>query len=852
MSLICKQHKDYVPSLRGLLRKGGSYAKAQEKARYILSALQDNSIDTKKLNTTKHGETRIKQCIKYQLPGGCRVVTIQDNGIILFCYAGSHSDVDKWLDSHKGLTLAAINEKISTTNVSQDISLDELRTTGESALTDGALYSKIPADYFNTLMKEVIPSTVAELTRIESTNSEEEIYRIIQDIDDTNRQNVIYDTFCLLRQNKVNDSIDRIKLFTGENKEIKDLTKEEVISLANSDKIKDIPTDDPHYEQIFDYYIRNSDYMDWMLFLHPDQERLVHDNFTGTSKLIGVSGSGKTCVIVKRALRLAAKYHNEKILIITLNKSLARLINDLVTASSPPEQRENIEVEAFFELCQKHLYKLEPENIKLYDDRTWKSEEHIDEIWSEFYRCELNNNDAEVFIPIHDSLISRGIDSEEYIREELDWIRSAVVQQDRSDYLHIKREGRGYPLAKNFRSEILEGLNSWEQKMKDIGVTDYLGLSVALYKHIDKIQPKYRCILIDESQDFGTTELALIRKLAETNDNDLFFGGDAAQKISYKNQSFKKAGISIHSSRIHKIYKNYRNSKEILEFANNVLINNITEEIFDSEDFEFLDPEFADFHGSDPLVLKSNSLADEISSSLQFLKNQLGDSEQKKGCIAICGFSLFEIENYARELELPVLNGITKIKRNSIYLSDLEQTKGFEFDYVCIVNCNQSIIPNPVKPKREQIIDLARLYVTMTRAKIEIIISYSSTLSEYITSSDEYYISDTWGNYLESPIPNKFPIPTYVEDLKNNSDKKINTRQLSGKEFLYQKKSIGLSQSLIEKIRKKIRGRGLISNNRPVEWAKISEALSDLEKHPSVRNMFGKDAHDFKELFNKN
>jgi hypothetical protein len=182
--------------------------------------------------------------------------------------------------------------------------------------------------------------------------------------------------------------------------------------------------------------------MDWMLFLNTEQEKLVNKDFSGTAKLLGVSGSGKTCIVVRRAIRLAEKYTNQNILIITLNKSLAQLINNLVDYAALPEIREQIEVKAFFEICQSYLYQFEPNNRKIYDDKTWKSEEHIDAIWREYYRCELNNNDASVLLPVHDYLISKSINAEAYIREEFDWIRSAVTKDKRQKYLHLERRGR--------------------------------------------------------------------------------------------------------------------------------------------------------------------------------------------------------------------------------------------------------------------------------------------------------------------------------------------------------------------------------------------------------------------------
>jgi hypothetical protein len=846
MKIQCKHYKDYPNSLRKLYQKGGKYKKAVEKSNHIEKIFQYDFCNLRKLNKTKKGESRIKKCIKYELSGNCRLVTIQDRGIILFCFAGTHSCTDRWIDRHRGLTLTNNKGKIGLIQKSENIRCHKSRITGDSSFSIGPLYKKIPEKYFNYLIEDIDNHTSIKISQIESTYSEEDIICIAKGIDNKERSQLVYDVFCLLRQNKIEMSIERIQLFLGETQELKELNDAEIIKLINNDEIKNLAIDDPHYARVFNYYIRTTSYMDWMLFLNTEQEKLVNKDFSGTAKLLGVSGSGKTCIVVRRAIRLAEKYTNQNILIITLNKSLAQLINNLVDYAALPEIREQIEVKAFFEICQSYLYQFEPNNRKIYDDKTWKSEEHIDAIWREYYRCELNNNDASVLLPVHDYLISKSINAEAYIREEFDWIRSAVTKDKRQKYLHLERRGRSYRLEKKYRAYLLKGLSYWEKKMTAIGVTDYLGISSALTPYLQKIKSPYRCILVDESQDFGTTELAVIRKLVRKNKNDIFFSGDAAQKVSCKHQSFVKARICMHGSRTHKILKNYRNSKEILEFANDVLSNNSKDtHIIENDEFKILKPEYADRYGSPPLVLKSDSLKNEISSAYQYMLDVIEDNFDKKGCIAFCGYSLYEVEQYAKQYNIPILNGELCITKHNIYFSDLEQTKGFEFDYMCIVNCNAGVIPDILKPKEEQLTDLARLYVAMTRAKTELIVSFSEILSSYITNSTDYYLEGDWKEY--SP-PNKI----FFKDIQHFDDNKYNDLSLmTAASFLYKKEALGLSNSFIKNLRNTVQGYSKQKNNLPTKWENLSNLILDCKKYPKINKKFGKDINLLEQIIHK-
>lgn len=776
-----------MPSLGALNQRGGRFYKAAQQVNALLQRLLTNQDDPfAGLNSTHHGEDRIKKCRKYDLIRFARLITIQDNGIVLFCFVGSHDDCDDWLTRNRGKTLIADeNNQLTTVQMSSVAGTSEDRPSGPSGLARGKLFEGLPEDYFERLIDGIPRRLVRQFENLESTHDETEIYNITKEIVDGQRAFAAYDVFVLLRQDKRQEALDRLKLFLGETRFAADLTQEEIAALADSETIKTLDAGDPRFQRVFEYFVRTAAYMDWMLFLHPDQETVVKRDFGGPAKLIGVSGSGKTCIVVQRAIRLAEMYPNERILILTLNRPLARLIEDMMDAACIPDIREQIDVMAFFSLCQRLLREYEPQNEKIYDDVTWKSREHIDEIWREFYRCELNNHDAQVLLPVHDSLIARGVNAEQYIREEFDWIRSALPPDRRDRYLDIERTGRSYPLDRKFRLHLLDGLAAWEKKMRDIGVTDYLGFSTALYKYKNRINSRYRCILIDESQDFGTIECEMIRALAGSGENCLFFCGDAAQQVSSKHRNFRNAGIEMSQGNTLAIKKNYRNSRETLKAAFEVLEKNLTEEMLESVDFEILDPEYANFSAAPPLMLHAADLEDEIAHALGYLRGTT-DSD-KKGCLAICGHSLYQIQKFGEKVGISVLDGTITIENDNLYLSDLEHTKGFEFDTMIIVNCNDGIIPDPLKPEKEQFRDLARFYVAMTRAKNQLIVSHSVKQSPLLANAEANFLPDEWRFQVHEEWVISQGMPATLDSIRHERDRESEKHplEMSGPEFLY-------------------------------------------------------------------
>ena len=388
-----------------------------------------------------------------------------------------------------------------------------------------------------------------------------------------------------------------------------------------------------------------------------------------------------------------------------------------------------IKVISFFELCQELLAEFERENTRSYRDVAWKGGrgkgggEHIDEIFREYYRCWHNNTDAAVLVPPHISLTAQGISAETYVREEFDWIRSALPEESRDQYISMQRSGRKYPIQDPWRRLFLTGLVGWEKKMQFVGVIDYLGLTTAVSRHLGNLTPRYKHIIVDESQDFGTTELQILRRLAWPGPNDLFLCGDIAQHVLAKHRNLRQAGIDV-TGRTRRINRNYRNSRQILKAAYRVLYDNLDEDMLETADLEILDPKFANRSSPEPYVLRAESFEEEFAYARRLIADHLSARPDDRCCIALAGYSLHEVVVFANRIRVPALDGTHEPHRNPLVLSDLEQTKGYEFNLMVIVNCRENVLPPVDAPKEEAFRHGCRLYVAMTRARNELYLSY--------------------------------------------------------------------------------------------------------------------------------
>jgi hypothetical protein len=108
MQVIIPTSGDYNKNIRLFVQLGGKHSQAAKKAKEIelwLTAGKDLASQT-----TDHGESRIRNCVKYDLGNGFRLVTVHYGEIVVLLSIGDHAESDRWLDKNAGLT-AVVNER---------------------------------------------------------------------------------------------------------------------------------------------------------------------------------------------------------------------------------------------------------------------------------------------------------------------------------------------------------------------------------------------------------------------------------------------------------------------------------------------------------------------------------------------------------------------------------------------------------------------------------------------------------------------------------------------------------------------------------------------------------------------
>jgi len=152
--------------------------------------------------------------------------------------------------------------------------------------------------------------------------------------------------------------------------------------------------------------------------------------------------------------------------------------------------------------------------------------------------------------------------------------------------------------------------------------------AVALRALALKPPTQYRAVLVDEAQDFDTDALKFCVALAEVDSKgeaDLLIVADSAQNIFRKKFTWADAGIKA-SGRTSILRKNYRNTQQVLRFAQNFLLADSSISVDETPDLQdemtIIPAESAERSGTDPTVTVVQDTEAEVAQVLAVVESK--------------------------------------------------------------------------------------------------------------------------------------------------------------------------------------------------------------------------------------
>jgi hypothetical protein len=102
----------FEKQMRMLRRAGKKAALAAVQVDEIIANLRaGKSMAAEIGSVTKHGELRIRGCIKYDLGSGYRLLTFKQGRDLFVLYVGSHDECDRWIENNRDLSPEIIQRR---------------------------------------------------------------------------------------------------------------------------------------------------------------------------------------------------------------------------------------------------------------------------------------------------------------------------------------------------------------------------------------------------------------------------------------------------------------------------------------------------------------------------------------------------------------------------------------------------------------------------------------------------------------------------------------------------------------------------------------------------------------------
>ena len=458
----------------------------------------------------------------------------------------------------------------------------------------------------------------------------------------------------------------------------------------------------------------------WTVFLHPAQRQFVEREYNGPARVSGSAGTGKTIVALHRAVHLARRHPESRVLLATFSDALATALRVRLTRliGNEPKIAERLEVHAMSGIGR-----------RLYAARAGR----LDLARDEDVRTLLDRAAA-------------GVEghrfSAHFLWTEWSTVVDAWQLQSWEDYRDVQRLGRKTRLAEKQR-ELLWSIFSRvrsaladEERLTEPAMFTRLAAQIAEAGH-----PPFDFCVIDEAQDVGVAELRFLAALGGGRPNGLFFAGDLGQRIFQTPFSWRALGVDVRG-RSHTLRLNYRTSHQIRRQADRLL----PPELADVDgNAEKRGATVSVFNGPAPEVRTFESPEDEAAAIADWLREREAEGYAPHA-IGVFVRSEGQVERALSAVRAAGMRPVALAAGSggvsgSVAVGTMHLAKGLEFRAVAVAACDDEIIP--LQGRIEHVADEADLeevysterhllYVAWTRARDRLLVTGVEPASEFL------------------------------------------------------------------------------------------------------------------------
>lgn len=459
----------------------------------------------------------------------------------------------------------------------------------------------------------------------------------------------------------------------------------------------------------------------WTVFLHPAQRQLAERDFSGPARVSGSAGTGKTIVALHRAVNLARRNPDARVLLCTFSVPLASALRTQLNRliSHEPRLAERLEVHALNAIGE-----------RLYEQR--------------FGRPRIATQEA------IKQLIAKGIAAAGEMKFSLGFLLSewndlvdAWQVETWEAYRDVKRLGRKTRLTEKQRAAIWPILNAVTTGLRADGSTTHAGIFSRLADHLaqQKNLP-FDNVVLDEAQDVSIAQLRFLAALGANRPNGLFFAGDLGQRIFQQQFSWKSLGVDVRG-RAQTLRVNYRTSHQIRTQADRLLGPEVTDV---DGNVEIRRGTTSVFNGPVPDIRTFADQEDETKAVTDWLgaRRTEGLRPQEIGVFVRSEAELDRARAAltASGLQFKVLDQHVETSSGYVALGTMHLAKGLEFRAVAVMACDDEVIPLQARIESvtddsdlEEVYNTERhlLYVACTRARDHLLVTSVEPASEFLS-----------------------------------------------------------------------------------------------------------------------
>jgi hypothetical protein len=445
---------------------------------------------------------------------------------------------------------------------------------------------------------------------------------------------------------------------------------------------------------------------DWMVFLHPAQQRMVELSNDGPVRIRGGAGTGKTVVALHRARRLATT-ENGRVLLTTFVTTLPKAWQGLFE-SFAPDVKGRIDIRTVDAIAY-DIYRA---------GGGWA--EPAEESWRDAVVRDIHGDQPEVL----GGLSSLGL------QDEFDYVITGRGIHSIEEYLNLPRTGRGSPLGERARREVWRRYELYRTRLDDEAKYGWHEIRAEALQMVTagEVRRRYASVIADETQDLTETSVRLLVALAGGSPRPaVTFVGDGQQSIYPGGFSLRSLGVEVRG-RSFLLRTNWRNTYAIWLSASAF----IADEQFDDLEEELDERPPADqpyplrdgipprLHQLDTFDEASEWLAELVADDLEAGADP-GDcavltptnalAARLEGALTRAGVTARGLDRYAGE------------HSDSVWVGTFHRAKGLEFKHVYVLGLEAANWPPRVpglEPRAQSEADgraVRAAFVGMTRAR---------------------------------------------------------------------------------------------------------------------------------------